>query len=195
MSFINYAANEMTYKIVYCGTTGSGKTSNLQWINHKLESKKSSDLVQLPFDIKQALFFDFMAINLNTVKGVNIKLHIYSLPAEPNLTQNRKSILQGTDAIVFIADSNIEKKQSNIEALTEIKNLLKSLGYNLKKMPFIFQYNKRDLKNTQDINDMRLNLNTNQNLDFQAQAINGEGVLKSFKAAYQLLLAQAQSAR
>lgn len=193
MSFINYAANEITCKIVYCGPSGAGKTTNLQWIYHNLQNQKSQGLVQLPFDIKRTLFFDFLPLSLGAVQGINVKFHLYSVPGELDLKENRKIILTSVDGIVFIADSSQEQKQSNQDSLQDINQILISLGYNIKKMPFVFQYNKRDSPNPQTISQMRLDLNHNQNPDFSARSIQGEGVLETFKAISKLILDKIQS--
>lgn len=193
MSFINYAANEITCKIVYCGPSCAGKTTNLQWIYHNLQNQQSKGMVQLPFDIERTLFFDFLPLDLGTVQGINVKFHLYSVPGELNLKQNRKIILNAVDGIVFIADSSREKKQGNLDSLQDIQEILTSLGYDIKKMPFVFQYNKRDSQDALEISQMRLELNQYQNIDFQAQSIKGEGVLKTFKGISKLILDQIQS--
>lgn len=193
MSFINYAANEITCKIVYCGASCSGKTTNLQWIYHNLQNQQSKKILQLPFDIERTLFFDFLPLDLGEVQGVNVKFHLYSVPGELDLKQNRKIILNAVDGIVFIADSSPEKKQNNLDALQDIQEILTSLGYDIKKIPFVFQYNKRDSKNALEVSQMRLDLNQHQNMDFQAQSIKGTGVLKTFKGISKLILDQIQS--
>ncbi|MBE8221806.1 MAG: gliding-motility protein MglA [Bdellovibrionales bacterium] len=193
MSFINYAANEITCKIVYCGPSCAGKTTNMQWIYHNLQNQKSNGILQLPFDIERTLFFDFLPLDLGKVQGINVKFHLYSVPGELNLKQNRKIILNAVDGIVFIADSSSDKKQNNLDSLKDIKEILTSLGYDIKKMPFVFQYNKRDAQDIMDVSEMRLDLNQYQNIDFQAQSIQGEGVLKTFKGISKLILDQIQS--
>ncbi|MBE8162626.1 MAG: gliding-motility protein MglA [Bdellovibrionaceae bacterium] len=193
MSFINYVANEITCKIVYCGPSCAGKTTNLQWIYHNLQSQQSNEVIQLPFDIERTLFFDFLPLALGKVQGINVKFHLYSVPGELYLKQNRKIILNGVDGIVFVADCLPEQKNNNMDSLKDIQGILSSLGYNIKNMPFVFQYNKTDSPNALDINEMRLSLNRNQNKDFLAKAIKGEGVLNTFKGISQLILAQIQS--
>lgn len=193
MSFINYAANEITCKIVYCGASCSGKTTNLQWIYHNLQNQKSKGIVQLPFDIKRTLFFDFLPLDLGQIQGINVKFHLYSVPGELELKQNRKIILNSVDGIVFIADSSKKQKKSNLDSLQDVQEILTSLGYDIKKIPFVFQYNKRDAQDSEEINQMRLELNRYQNIDFSAKAIQGEGVLKTFKGISKLILDQIQS--
>lgn len=193
MSFINYAANEITCKIVYCGPSCAGKTTNLQWIYHNLQNQKSKGLVQLPFDIERTLFFDFLPLSLGSVQGINVKFHLYSVPGELDLKENRKIILNAVDGVVFIANSSEKQRQNNLDSLKDIKEILKNLGYDIKKIPFVLQYNKRDSQDSQELSQMRLDLNQYQNLDFQARSIQGEGVLQTFKAISKLILNQIQS--
>ena len=181
MSFINYNAKEIHCKIVYYGPSLSGKTTNLQWVYHKTNVQEKSDLLELPTDIERTLFFDFLPIEVGQIRGFNTRFHLYTVPGQVVYDASRKLILKGLDGVVFVADSQPERMEENIQSLKDLKNNLELQGYHIEELPLVIQYNKRDLPNALPLARLRNSLNLYNSPDFEATAQNGEGVFEPLK--------------
>lgn len=189
MSFINYSSREINCKIVYYGPGLCGKTTNLQFVYKKTNPDQKGKLISLATETERTLFFDFLPIALGDIKGFKIRFHLYTVPGQVFYAASRKLILKGVDGVVFVADSQIERMEANIESLEDLKINLNEQGYALEKLPYAIQYNKRDLPNVAPVDEMNKILNTGNIPWFEAVATNGTGVFETLKGvAKQVLL-------
>jgi len=159
MTFINYAAREINCKIVYYGPGLCGKTTNLQYIYYRTNPAAKGKLISLATETERTLFFDFLPVDLGTVRGFKTRFHLYTVPGQVYYNASRKLILKGVDGIVFVADSQIERMEANQEAMQNLYDNMAESGYDLTKMPFIIQYNKRDLPNASPLSELQAALN------------------------------------
>jgi signal recognition particle receptor subunit beta len=188
MSFINYASREINCKIVYYGPGLCGKTTNLHFIYSKTAPEAKGKMISLATETERTLFFDFLPLALGEIKGFKTRFHLYTVPGQVFYDASRKLILKGVDGVVFVADSQEERMDANIESLDNLEYNLREQGYDLKKLPFVVQYNKRDLPNLVSIDEMRRELNLSGVPDFEACATTGEGVFETLKAVAKLIL-------
>lgn len=147
MSFINFAAREINCKIVYYGPGLGGKTTNLQYIYQKTAEKQKGKMISLATETDRTLFFDFLPLDLGTVRGFHTRFHLYTVPGQVFYDASRKLILRGVDGVVFVADSQEERSDANFEALENLQENLREHGYDFEKIPYVLQLNKRDLPN------------------------------------------------
>ena len=182
MSFINYNAKEIHCKVVYYGPSLGGKTTNIQWVYQKTTNDQKSKLVALPTDIERTLFFDFLPLNIGDIRGFKTRFHLYTVPGQVVYDASRKLILKGLDGIIFVADSQQERMEENREALKNLEINLEQQGYNIKEVPLVIQYNKRDLPNATSMTEMRSALNFYNAPEFEATASEGHGVFESLKS-------------
>ena len=182
MSFINYNSKEIHCKIVYYGPSLSGKTTNVQWIYQKTSAEDKSELVELPSDIERTIFFDFLPLDVGDIRGFKTRFHLYSVPGQVVYDASRKLILKGLDGVVFVADSQAERMDENLQALDNLKTNLDMQGYDINKIPLVFQYNKRDLPNALPVTELRKLLNKYNAPDFEGRAKEGEGVFDALKS-------------
>ncbi|HMK48431.1 MAG TPA: GTPase domain-containing protein [Thermodesulfovibrionales bacterium] len=188
MSFINYSSREINCKIVYYGPGLCGKTTNLQYIYRRTNPEQKGKLISLATETERTLFFDFLPLALGDIKGFKIRFHLYTVPGQVFYAASRKLILKGVDGVVFVADSQIERMESNIESIDDLKINLAEQGYELDKLPFAIQYNKRDLPNVVPVADMDKLLNYRQVIWFEAVAVTGKGVFETLKAVAKQVL-------
>ncbi len=188
MSFINYSSREINCKIVYYGPGLCGKTTNLQFIYRKTNPEQKGKLISLATETERTLFFDFLPLALGDIKGFKIRFHLYTVPGQVFYAASRKLILKGVDGVVFVADSQIERTESNIESLEDLKINLAEQGYDLDKLPFAIQYNKRDLPNIVPVADLEKLLNYRNVPSFEAVAVTGKGVFETLKAVAKQVL-------
>jgi signal recognition particle receptor subunit beta len=189
VSFINYSSREINCKIVYYGPGLCGKTTNLQYIYRRTNPEQKGKLISLATETERTLFFDFLPIALGDIKGFKIRFHLYTVPGQVFYAASRKLILKGVDGVVFVADSQIERMESNMESLDDLQINLAEQGYELEKLPFSIQYNKRDLPNIVPLDELNNMLNNLKVLWFEAVAVTGKGVFETLKAvARQVLL-------
>lgn len=181
MSFINYSSREINCKIVYYGPGLCGKTTNLQYVYKKTNPDQKGKLISLATETERTLFFDFLPLALGDIKGFKIRFHLYTVPGQIFYAASRKLILKGVDGVVFVADSQIERMDANIESLEDLKINLAEQGYDLDKMPFTVQYNKRDLMNVVPVDNMNKLLNKRNVPCFDAVATTGVGVFDTLK--------------
>ena len=182
MSFINYSSREINCKIVYYGPGLCGKTANLQFIYSKVTPTTRGKLISLATETERTLFFDFLPLELGSIRGFKTRFHLYTVPGQVFYDASRKLILKGVDGVVFVADSQIERMEANLESLDNLRVNLREQGYELEKMPFVVQYNKRDLPNAAPLDEMRRQLNPKSVPDFEAVAATGKGVFETLKA-------------
>lgn len=188
MSFINYNAKEVHCKIVYWGPSLGGKTTNLQWVYHKTQSEDKSELFELPTDVERTLFFDFLPLEIGQVRDYKTRFHLYSVPGQVVYDASRKLIMKGLDGVVFVADSQAERMEENIQSLENLKTSLEQHGYDIKEIPLVFQYNKRDLPNALPVAELRKALNKYNAPDFEGRASEGKGVLESLNSVSKSIL-------
>jgi signal recognition particle receptor subunit beta len=159
MSMINYASREINCKLVYYGPGLGGKTTNLEHVYSKVSPDTRGKMVSLATETERTLFFDFLPVDLGTIRGFKTRFHLYTVPGQVYYNASRKLILKGVDGIVFVADSQIERMEANIEAMQNLYDNMAQYGYDLTKIPFALQYNKRDLPNAAPIADLQKGLN------------------------------------
>jgi hypothetical protein len=188
MSFINYSSREINCKIVYYGPGLCGKTTNLQWIYTKTNPDLKGKMISLATETERTLFFDFLPLALGQIRGFKTRFHLYTVPGQVFYDASRKLILKGVDGVVFVADSQIERMEANLESLDNLRINLKDQGYELEKIPFVMQYNKRDLPNAAPLDEMRRTLNPMGVPDFEACAQTGTGVFETLKHVAKLVL-------
>jgi signal recognition particle receptor subunit beta len=188
MSFINYASREINCKIVYYGPGLCGKTTNLQYVYQKTAPDAKGKMISLATETERTLFFDFLPLALGEIRGFKTRFHLYTVPGQVFYDASRKLILKGVDGVVFVADSQEERNDANIESLDNLRANLKEQGYDLDKLPYVIQYNKRDLPSAMSIEEMRRDLNPTNVLEYEACATTGEGVFETLKAIAKLIL-------
>ena len=181
MSFINANAKEIHCKIVYYGPSLGGKTTNLQWVYQQTSSPDKSDLFSLPGDVERTLFFDFLPLNVGEIRGFKTRFHLYTVPGQVVYDASRKLILKGLDGVVFVADSQAERMEENLQSMENLKKNLEQQGYDIKDIPLVIQYNKRDLPNALPISELRSALNKYNSIDFEGTASEGKGVFESLR--------------
>ncbi|PLX80535.1 MAG: gliding-motility protein MglA [Desulfuromonas sp.] len=188
MSFINYASREINCKIVYYGPGLCGKTTNLQYIYQKTDPTAKGKMISLATETERTLFFDFLPLALGEIRGFKTRFHLYTVPGQVFYDASRKLILKGVDGVVFVADSQEERLDANIESLENLKDNLEEQGYRLEDLPFVMQYNKRDLPNVSSMEELRELLNPDGVPEYEACATTGEGVFETVKAVAKLIL-------
>jgi signal recognition particle receptor subunit beta len=188
VSFINYAAREINCKLVYYGPGLCGKTTNLQQIYARIEPAAKGKLISLSTEAERTLFFDFLPLDLGTIRGFKTRFHLYTVPGQVFYDASRKLILKGADGVVFVADSQIERMESNFESWENLEGNLIEQGQTLKTMPHVIQYNKRDLPNIVPLDEMQATLNEHNAPWLEACATRGVGVFETLKASAKLVL-------
>ena len=183
MSFINYSSREINCKIVYYGPGLCGKTTNLQYIYKKTNPDSKGKMISLATETERTLFFDFLPLALGEIRGFKTRFHLYTVPGQVFYDASRKLILKGVDGVVFVADSQVERMEANIESIENLRTNLAEQGYNLDAVPFIVQYNKRDLPNVVPVDEMKKSLNSRGVPDFEAVATDGTGVFDTLKSS------------
>jgi signal recognition particle receptor subunit beta len=188
VSFINYSSREINCKIVYYGPGLCGKTTNLQYIYRRTNPDQKGKLISLATETERTLFFDFLPLALGDIKGFKIRFHLYTVPGQVFYAASRKLILKGVDGVIFVADSQIERMESNMESLDDLQINLAEQGYELEKLPFAIQYNKRDLPNIVPAEEMDKLLNNREVPWFEGIATTGKGVFETLKSVAKLVL-------
>lgn len=189
MALFNYATKEITLKIVYYGPGLSGKTTNLQYLHASLNPETKGKLLSLSTEADRTLFFDFLPVELGKIRDFSIRFQLYTVPGQIRYNATRKIVLKGADAVIFVADSQADMKEQNIESFENMMDNLRSNNINPEDIPIILQYNKRDLKNILSVNDLEHDLNPHKKFDvLEASALNGAGVEDTYKLTTKLLL-------
>ena len=156
---INYASREINCKLVYYGPGLGGKTTNLEHVYGKVAPERRGKMVSLATETERTLFFDFLPVDLGTIRGFKTRFHLYTVPGQVYYNASRKLILKGVDGVVFVADSQVDRMEANLESMQNLYDNLTEYGYDLRKTPFVLQYNKRDLPNAAPIPDLQAQLN------------------------------------
>lgn len=188
MSFVNSNAKEVHCKIVYYGPSLGGKTTNIQWVYQQTTNENRSPLKTLDKETERTLFFDFLPLNIGEIKGYKTRFHLYTVPGQIIYDASRKLILKGLDGVIFVADSQEERMEENLQALKNLERNLEQQDYDIRQVPLVIQYNKRDLSNAMDLQEMRSALNIYNAPDFEAIAHEGKGVFESLKAVSKSIL-------
>jgi len=188
VSFINYAAREINCKLVYYGPGLGGKTTNLQHIYARIDPKSKGKLISLATKTERTLFFDFLPLDLGTVRGFKTRFHLYTVPGQVFYDASRKLILKGADGVIFVADSQNERLEANLESLENLEQNLAEQGQSLDTLPHVMQYNKRDLPNVVSLPELQAALNSRNAPWFEACATTGIGVFETLKAGAKLVL-------
>jgi signal recognition particle receptor subunit beta len=188
MSFINYSSREINCKIVYYGPGLCGKTTNLQHIYNKTNPDVKGKMISLATETERTLFFDFLPLALGEIRGFKTRFHLYTVPGQVFYDASRKLILKGVDGVVFVADSQVERMEANLESLDNLRVNLLEQGYELDKIAYVVQYNKRDLPNSAPLDEMRKALNPTNVAEFEACATTGQGVFETLKAVAKNIL-------
>lgn len=190
MTFINYASREINCKIVYYGPGLCGKTTNLQYIFDSTSPTAKGKLISLATETDRTLFFDFMPLELGSVRGFKTRFHLYTVPGQVFYDASRKLILKGVDGVVFVADSQEERMDANIESMFNLEENLQSQGYDLKTLPYVLQLNKRDLPNILPVEDLSTELQRKGEPVVEAVASTGVGVFDTLKAVAKQVLTE-----
>ena len=188
MTFINYASREINCKIVYYGPGLCGKTTNLQFIYEKTNPNAKGKLISLATETDRTLFFDFLPLDLGSVRGFKTRFHLYTVPGQVFYDASRKLILKGVDGVVFVADSQEARMDANVESLRNLDENLRENGFELKTIPYVLQFNKRDLPTAVPVDDMYRQLNFKGEPTFEAVATQGMGVFETLKAVAKQVL-------
>lgn len=188
MSFVNYHSKEINCKIVYYGPGLGGKTTNIQHVYLKTAQKNKGQMVTLNTENERTLFFDFLPLDLGMIRGFKTRFHLYTVPGQVFYEASRKLILRGVDGVVFVADSQVEKMEANLESLNGLKKNLEDQGYDFNKLPVVMQWNKRDLPNITAVQDLEKKLNNYDFPSFESIATTGEGVFETLKMISKLVL-------
>ncbi|HKW24465.1 MAG TPA: ADP-ribosylation factor-like protein [Terriglobales bacterium] len=188
MSFINFAAREINCKIVYYGPGLGGKTTNLQWIFERTGEQQKGKMISLATETERTLFFDFLPLDLGTVRGFKTRIHLYTVPGQVFYDASRKLILRGVDGVVFVADSQEERMDANVEALDNLQENLKEHSYDFNRIPYVLQLNKRDLPNAMPADTLKKELLKKDEPVIEAVAFQGVGVFETLKSVAKLVL-------
>jgi len=190
MSFINYSSKEINCKLVYYGPGLGGKTTNLQYIYEQTQGELKGKMISLATETERTLFFDFLPLSLGEIRGFQTRFHLYTVPGQVFYDASRKLILKGVDGVIFVADSQSERFDANLESMENLRVNLSEHGYDLDSMPLVVQYNKRDLPSAMQPEELKKHLNPQGVADFEAIATQGQGVFESLKTlAKQVLVA------
>jgi signal recognition particle receptor subunit beta len=188
MSMINYASREINCKVVYYGSGLGGKTTNLEYVFSRVNPDTKGKMISLATETERTLFFDFLPIDLGEIRGFRTRFHLYTVPGQVYYNASRRLILKGVDGLIFVADSQRSRLEANIEAMHNLYENMESYGYDVETIPFVIQYNKRDLPDTMSAEELRSVLNPMGVQDFEAVAIEGEGVFQTLSAVSKLVV-------
>ena len=181
MSFINYSAREINFKIVYYGPGLCGKTTNLEHIYKVSKPEAKGKMVSLATETERTLCFDFLPLDLGEIRGFKTRFHLYTVPGQVFYDASRKLILRGVDGVCFVADSQEARMDANLESLENLRHNLEEQGFDLDQLPYVIQYNKRDMPEVVSLEELTANLNPTQVPEFEAVAITGVGVFETLK--------------
>jgi mutual gliding-motility protein MglA len=188
MSMINYASREINCKLVYYGPGLGGKTTNLEYVYNKVAPDTRGKLISLATEQERTLFFDFLPVDLGSIRGFKTRFHLYTVPGQVYYNASRRLILKGVDGLVFVADSQAERMDANIAALENLYENLSDYGYDPANLPIVLQWNKRDLPNAVPVEELRRQLNPMGLQEYEAVAVDGTGVFDTLRAVSKLVL-------
>ncbi len=188
MSYINHLAKEINCKIVYYGPGLCGKTTNLQHIFETTREGSKGKMISLATETERTLFFDFLPIDLGSIRGYKVRFHLYTVPGQVFYDASRKLVLRGSDGVIFVADSQPSRTEANVESLDNLETNLRECNSSLAQVPFVIQYNKRDVPDVMPVEQLRALLNPMGVPEFEANAKSGEGVLGTLKGLAKLVV-------
>jgi signal recognition particle receptor subunit beta len=188
MTMINYASREINCKVVYYGSGLGGKTTNLEYVYSRVNPDAKGKMISLATETERTLFFDFLPIDLGEIRGFKTRFHLYTVPGQVYYNASRRLILKGVDGLIFVADSQRSRLEANIEAMHNLYENMESYGYDIDTIPFVIQYNKRDLPDIMSTGELRSILNPINVPDFDAVAIEGDGVFQTLSAVSKLVV-------
>jgi signal recognition particle receptor subunit beta len=192
MALVNHTTREINAKIVYYGPGLCGKTTNIHLIYHRIAPNQRGKLISLATETDRTLFFDFLPVELGTIKNYRVRFHLYTVPGQVFYNATRKLVLKGADGVIFVADSQRAMMDANLESLANLRDNFAEMGIDLTDFPMVIQYNKRDLPDIMSIDDMNEALNPRDIPFYEAVATTGDGVLKTFTAVSKLVLQDMQ---
>jgi hypothetical protein len=190
VTFINYVAREINCKIVYYGPGLGGKTTNLQYIYQITSAENKGKLISLATETERTLFFDFLPIDFGQIRGFRTRFHLYTVPGQVFYDSSRKLILKGVDGVVFVADSQDERLDANFESVSNLAGNLKEQGFDIAKIPYVLQLNKRDLPSAMPVDELQRQLQVKGEPVIEAVATQGVGVLTTLKAVARQVLVE-----
>ena len=190
MVFFNYSTMQMAAKVVYYGPGLCGKTTNLHYIYGHTAGESRGEMVSLETETDRTLFFDLLPIDVGNIAGFATRIQLYTVPGQVFYNTTRKLVLKGVDGVVFVADSQDARMEANVESLANLDKNLKEQGYELKQVPYVAQFNKRDLPTALPADEMYRQLNFKGEPTFEAVAMNGTGVFDTLKAVAKLVLTE-----
>jgi signal recognition particle receptor subunit beta/CheY-like chemotaxis protein len=190
MAVINYAQKAINFKVVYYGPGLAGKTANLQHIHNSLPEGSKGKMISLAAGDDRTLFFDFLPVSALTVRGFTAKFQLYTVPGQVYYNMTRKLVLRGADGMVFVADSQWDRLRENVESFRNLEENLREYNTSLDEMPYVIQYNKRDLGNIAPLEYMEFLLNRRARRvpSFEAMAVNGDGVFDTLNTVSRMVL-------
>jgi mutual gliding-motility protein MglA len=190
MSVINYAAKAINFKVVYYGPGVAGKTANLQYVHKSLPDANKGNMISLATGDDRTLFFDFLPVSAVTVRGFETKFQLYTVPGQVYYNMTRKLVLRGVDGVVFVADSQYDRLKESVESLRNLEENLKEYDYDIDRMPWVLQYNKRDLPNVapREYMEFLLNRRARRVPSFEAVAVEGKGVYETLNTVSRMIL-------
>ena len=189
MALFNYATRELSAKVVYYGPGLSGKTTNIEMVHHLLKPEQKGRLISLPTETDRTLFFDFLPLDLGQIKGFKVRFHLYTVPGQVFYNATRRLVLQGVDGVVFVADSQVDMMSSNLESLKNLRGNLTTYAKKLEDLPFVMQYNKRDLKKITSVKEISAQLNDLNVPTYEGVAKDGIGVIETLVGISRLVFA------
>ncbi|HET6331352.1 MAG TPA: GTPase domain-containing protein [Holophagaceae bacterium] len=192
MTFINFASREINCKIVYYGPGLCGKTTNIQWIHNQANPEKRGKLVSLATETDRTLFFDFLPLDMGTIRGFKVRFHLYTVPGQVFYDASRKLILRGCDGVIFVADSQKPRMEANIESIANLATNLKDNGFDIRTIPYVLQLNKRDMPSAVAAEEMERLLRFRGEPMLEAVANQGTGVIETLKACARQILVELQ---
>lgn len=190
MSFLNYSTREINFKVVFYGPGLSGKTTNIKYVYNKIKNENKGKLVSLATETERTLFFDFFPLDLGTIKDYKVRFHLYTVPGQIYYSASRKLILKGVDGLVFVADSQTERYEANIESIQDMLENLRDYKIDFPSIPYVLQLNKRDLPNVTPANELIAVLRKKDEPVLEAVASRGDGVVDTLKAISRLIMAE-----
>jgi signal recognition particle receptor subunit beta len=192
MALVNHTTREINAKIVYYGPGLCGKTTNIHFIFHRISPNQRGKLISLATEADRTLFFDFLPVELGSIKGYKVRFHLYTVPGQVFYNATRKLVLKGADGVIFVADSQRAMMDANQESLANLRDNFAEQGIDLDEFPVVIQHNKRDLPDILSVEEMNAALNPGVVPFYEAIAMTGDGVLKTFTAISKLVLQDMQ---
>ncbi|MGA6994566.1 MAG: GTPase domain-containing protein [Candidatus Deferrimicrobiaceae bacterium] len=195
MSFINYSSREINCKIVYYGPGLCGKTTNLQYVFKRMNPESRGKMISLATETDRTLFFDFLPVSMGEIRGFKTRFHLYTVPGQVFYDASRRLILRGVDGVVFCADSQLTRMDSNLESFDNLKINMREQGYDPDRIPLVLQYNKRDINSVASVAELHALLNYRNVPEFEAVATTGVGVFETLKGIIKLVLTDLKKGR